>query len=99
MKEKKLKCLRNKAEIYYQLKTRQDNMIKNIDDHLDVMANFTKKESQAYLKHRQEGGGFYETNLIRYSKDSHKKHATERRTNTKSAYMIHIDKILNNLIP
>jgi len=77
---------------------RKDGIIENIDEHLDVMAKFTKDESRAYLIKKREGNTKYNSQLIRYIKDANKKKSHQHHNNLNSQYLMFAEKYLDNLL-
>ncbi len=87
----------SRAELYYQLSQRQKYMMENIEDHIDVMAKFSKDESHAYLKHRQEVGGEYDTKVIKYARETHMKHAQRQAKIKNAQYLMYAEKVVSSI--
>ena len=97
-KIRELERVPSNAELYYQLSQRQENIARNLEERLDIMAKFTKDESQAYLQHRQDRGGVYETQLVKYTRDTHKKRMHGQKNAKNTPYLIYADKVVSTLL-
>lgn len=70
----------------------------NADEHLDIMAKFTKDESRAYLVRKREGNSKYDSQLIRFIKGSNTKKSHKHRGKMNSQYLMYAEKYLANLL-
>lgn len=98
MTEKKLENIKSQHEIYDKLAKRQENIMQNIEERIDIMAKFTKDESSAYIRRKKEGIDPYESQIIRYIKDAHvKKSYNEVRVNN-NQYLLYADRYISTLL-
>lgn len=62
------------------------------------MAKFTKDESRTYRIRKLEGNSKYNSQLIRYIKDSNNKKAHRHHNKVNSQYLMYAEKCLDSLL-
>lgn len=98
LKEKELEKVDSAPQLYDALLQRHLNYVKDLDEHLDIMAKFTKDESQAYLQHKNETCGHYEFQMIKYARDAHNRLAHKPKNVRNSQYLTYADRVIKNMV-
>ena len=95
LNKRSFKKTNTEGKLYHKLSVRQERLLKDMDEYFDVVEKFTKEESQAFLRNREESRSVYESQVARFAKDHHRKEVASRKSKKSNPYLVHAEKFIS----